>query len=231
MATRRRQQPIGTDEHLYIRGPAEHRGPCPALNALANQGYLNVTSPRHGRNLTVAQVQGALRSALWMTPALAASNTRQLKPILRSDGTFDLTDLSRHGVIEHDRSFTRLDFGHGGDNYTLQPDMFRALLDDARGGPLTVKTLARTFRRRAEEHIRSGGKPLTLQMWLVNLAQSVSFLNVAEKTGGVSREVVDAFYLEERFSEEVLGDERPRTLFGLVGWMLRLLVYVYVLRV
>lgn len=29
-----------TDDHEYIRGDIETRGPCPGLNALANQGYL-----------------------------------------------------------------------------------------------------------------------------------------------------------------------------------------------
>jgi Peroxidase, family 2 len=28
------------DEHTYIRGDIADRGPCPGLNALANQGYL-----------------------------------------------------------------------------------------------------------------------------------------------------------------------------------------------
>ncbi|PFH61403.1 hypothetical protein XA68_17455 [Ophiocordyceps unilateralis] len=223
---RRRAQPAG-QEHGYIRGRVEDRGPCPALNALANHGYL----PRDGRNLTVAQVEAALCEALSMTSHLAASNTRQLKSILRPNGTFDLTDLRQHGVIEHDRSFTRLDYRHGGDNYTLQPDMFQALLNDAGGGPLTVKTLARTYRRRAEEHKRSGGKPLPLRMRFINLAQSVSFFNVAQMSGKIPREVVDAFYLEDRFTDEVLVDKRPRTLLGLLGDILRLLFFVYILRV
>jgi hypothetical protein len=28
------------EDHAYIRGSPENRGPCPGLNALANQGYL-----------------------------------------------------------------------------------------------------------------------------------------------------------------------------------------------
>lgn len=29
-----------TDDHTYIRGDPENRGPCPGLNALCNQNYL-----------------------------------------------------------------------------------------------------------------------------------------------------------------------------------------------
>lgn len=28
------------DDHTYIKGDVENRGPCPGLNALANMGYL-----------------------------------------------------------------------------------------------------------------------------------------------------------------------------------------------
>ncbi|RCI16014.1 hypothetical protein L249_3323 [Ophiocordyceps polyrhachis-furcata BCC 54312] len=216
-----------TREHDYIRGRAEDRGPCPALNALANQNYL----PRDGRNVTVAQVEAALREALSMTSHLAARTTGQLKAILRPDGTFDLTDLRKHGTIEHDRSFTRLDHRQGGDNYTLQPDMFQALLNDADGGPLTVKTLARTYRRRAEEHKRSGGQPLSLRMRFINLGQSVSFYSVAQIDGKIPREAVDAFYLDERFTDQILEETRPRTLLRMMGNMLKLLFFVYIVRV
>jgi hypothetical protein len=29
-----------TEDHAYIKGDPDTRGPCPGLNALANQGYL-----------------------------------------------------------------------------------------------------------------------------------------------------------------------------------------------
>lgn len=31
---------VDGDEHAYVKGSIENRGPCPGLNALANQGYL-----------------------------------------------------------------------------------------------------------------------------------------------------------------------------------------------
>ena len=31
---------LDDEDHAYIRGDIENRGPCPGLNALANQGYL-----------------------------------------------------------------------------------------------------------------------------------------------------------------------------------------------
>ncbi len=31
---------LATEDHVYVRGNINDRGPCPGLNALANQGYL-----------------------------------------------------------------------------------------------------------------------------------------------------------------------------------------------
>ena len=162
-------------------------------------------------------------TALHMEKALASAITRPLRQLRREDGTFDLRDTRKHNVIEHDVSFTRLDF-HQGDNYTFQPGMFQALLDDADGGPVTLKTLAKTYNRRMKESKASGGR-LPINLWFVNLLQTVSFLNAAQTNGKLSREVMTTFYTEERFPAVILKNEKPRTLLGLIGNALGLLFY------
>jgi hypothetical protein len=160
-----------------------------------------------------------------MDAALASSLTHSLHPICKIDGTFDLLDMRRHNVLEHDVSFTRFDF-HQGDNYTFQPAMFKALLDDAEGGPVTIKTLAKSYVRRHKESKESGSRGLPINLWFANLLQTVSFLNTAQTGGTLSRETMTTFYTEERFPDDILRNEKPRTLFGLVGQALILLFYV-----
>src|SRR5436189_404317 len=145
-------------------------------------------------------------TALHMERALAPAITSPLRPLCRKDGTFDLRDTRKHNVIEHDASFTRLDF-HQGDNYTFQPNMFQALLDDADGGPVTLKTLAKTYNRRTKESKASGAPGLPINLWFVNLLQTVSFLNTAQTDGKLSREVMTTFYTEERFPAVILKNE------------------------
>ncbi|ERF76991.1 hypothetical protein EPUS_06859 [Endocarpon pusillum Z07020] len=140
------------DNHSYIRGNIATRGPCPGLNALANQGYL----PRNGNNITLSEVETALMSALHMDKPLASALTNSLKPLVHKDKTFNLADMRQHNIIEHDASFTRLDFRQG-DNYTFQPLMLQALLADADGGPVTVKSLAKTYVRRLCVAFEYGG--------------------------------------------------------------------------
>ncbi|KIW88400.1 uncharacterized protein Z519_10969 [Cladophialophora bantiana CBS 173.52] len=211
----------GEEDHTYIKGDIETRGPCPGLNALANQGYL----PRDGKNLTIPQVQHALETALHMSPLAAGSLCSSLPPLLRKDGTFDLVDTRRHNVIEHDSSFTRLDF-HQGDNYTFQPDMLQAMIDDADGGPVTLRSLAKTFIRRDKESRAAGAPKLPLRLWFVRVLQAVGVMNTAQTGGILTKEVLQAVFVEERFPEIILENPTPRTVLTLLGNALGMMRYV-----
>ncbi|KAI9054269.1 hypothetical protein LZ554_001437 [Drepanopeziza brunnea f. sp. 'monogermtubi'] len=208
----------GENDHVYIRGDISDRGPCPALNALANQGYL----PRDGRNITITDVHAVLKSALHFDGPLAANLAQSLKPIVRKDGTFDLFDMRKHNVLEHDRSVTRFDFRQG-DNYTFQPTLFQALLADADGGPVTLASLAKTYNRRKKESRAAGSPALPMNLWFVNLLQTVSLLNTAQVA--LDRDLLVEFYRDEKIPDVVLQNHTPRTLYGLVGKALLLLFH------
>jgi len=154
-----------------------------------------------------------------MSTPLAGSLTRSLKPLLRKDGTFDLVDMRRHNVLEHDASFTRLDYGQAPDhdNFTFQPAMLEAFLADANGGDVTVTSLAKTYKRRGKESRAAGSPRLPINLWFVNLLQTVSLLNTAQTGGKLSPELMKTFYEEEKFPDVVLENEKTRTLLGLVG--------------
>ncbi|KAH9941300.1 Cloroperoxidase [Epithele typhae] len=105
---------MSLNDHSYIPPrPTDSRSPCPALNALANHGYI----PRDGRALTRAQLIAALR-AVYNLSAPAARLTTALALACCGDGsalrggggggrTLDLHALARHGgafALEHDAS-------------------------------------------------------------------------------------------------------------------------------
>ncbi|KAF3938709.1 Chloroperoxidase [Dactylella cylindrospora] len=213
----------GEEDHTYIRGETSCRSPCPGLNALANQGYL----PRDGKNYTIPMVHTALMKTLHMTPTAAWALTTALKPLLRPDGTFDLVDTRRHNVIEHDASFTRLDF-HQGDNYTVQPHMVQGILDDAEGGDVTLRTLAKTFVRRNKESKKEGAPGLGLGLWFVSVLQAVGVMNTAQTGGKMTEEVIRAVYEEERFPAVILENPKKRTVFTLLGNAIGMLFWVIV---
>lgn len=180
--------------------------------------------PRDGKDITIAEVETALMAGLHMSSTLASTLARALRPLCRTDGTFDLYDMRKHNVVEHDRSFTRLDFRQG-DNYTFQPAMFQALLNDAQGGPITIQTLAKTYVRRKKECKRSGAPRLSLSLWGVNLIQTVSFFHTAA-LDPLTKETMTTFYVEERFPDAILQNPKKRTLPGLIWDAVVLLGYI-----
>ena len=171
------------------------------------------------------QVEHALMTALHMDKLAAASLTSSLPPLCRKDGTFDLVDTRRHNVIEHDSSFTRLDF-HQGDNYTFRPEMLQAMIDDADGGPVTLRSLAKTFIRRDKESRASGAPALPLNLWFVRMLQAVGVMNTAQTGGILTTEVLEAVFAEERFPDVILNNPKPRTVFTLLGNALGMMRYV-----
>lgn len=197
------------------------------LTSLSFLFFGGFCSPRDGQNITLAQVQHALQTALHMDWLAAASLVSSLPPLLRADGTFDLVDTRRHNVIEHDSSFTRLDF-HQGDNYTLRPEMLQAMIDDAGGNdkPVTLRSLARTFRRRDRESRASGAPRLPLNLWFVRVLQAVGVMNTAQTGGILTPELLHAVFVEERFPEIILENPTPRTVFTLLGNALGMMRYV-----
>lgn len=164
---------------------------------------------------------------LHMDKTAAAALTRSLRPLCRKDGTFDLVDTRRHNVIEHDASFTRLDF-HQGDNYTFQPNMLQAMLDDANGGPVTLRTLAKTFIRRNKESRAAGAARLPLNLWFVSVLQAVGVMNTAQTGGKLSKEVLEAVFAEERFPDVILDNPKPRTVLTLLSNALGMMWWVVV---
>jgi hypothetical protein len=107
----------------------DKRSPCPAVNALANHGYLN----RNGVGILPGDLANAVIKVYNVEEAIGqglAANTIKLLGYTNANGTqvFDLDALSKHGIMEHDASLTRHDFGDAdGDNHSPQPALIEQL--------------------------------------------------------------------------------------------------------
>jgi hypothetical protein len=170
-------------------------------------------------------VEHALMTTLHMSKSAARTISSSLPPLLRKDKTFDLVDTRRHNVIEHDSSFTRLDF-HQGDNYTFQPDMFQAMLEDAESGPVTLRSLAKTFIRRDKESRAAGAPRLPLNLWFVRTVQAVTVMNTAQTGGVLTKDVLTAVYVDERFPDVILNNPKPRTMSTMLANVFGMLWHV-----
>jgi hypothetical protein len=116
------------DWHPPVAG--DLRSPCPALNSLANHGFI----PHNGRDISVPVAIKVMQEALNVstevatTLALAGMRTSTNS----SNGTFTLGDLKRHDIIEHDGSLSRKDFAKG-DAGDFCPKIFEQYLSAFNG--------------------------------------------------------------------------------------------------
>ncbi|KAG9317992.1 Chloroperoxidase [Chiua virens] len=105
--------PVKGITHAYCPPqPTDKRSPCPALNTLANHGFL----PRNGRDIGPIAIFQALRDGYQLSFFLAAFIAFGGWFILGQLRKVSLWDLSRHNCIEHNASLFHLD-AHNEDEY------------------------------------------------------------------------------------------------------------------
>jgi hypothetical protein len=104
-----------------------------------------------------------------------------------------------------------------------------ALLKDANNGPLTIRSLAKTFRRRHKESRAVGSPALPLRLFFVSAMEAVAFFHGSQLGNELPLEHVRTFYLEERFPDVVLENPKTRTVVGLTADAAKLLFHAYVM--
>lgn len=118
-----------------------HRAPCPALNTLANHGYL----PRDGKDITPRLIRDAIIEVFNIDPSMADTLTKSLM------ANFTLADLGKHNMVEHDASLVHNDAFFGSDPAFINQTLVDDLLDRAKGSPPVItKKIAAQFRKARE---------------------------------------------------------------------------------
>jgi hypothetical protein len=187
----------------------EHRGPCPALNALANEGYL----PRSGR-VTADQLVHAIHERLGVATSIArmlatAAVDNFGKPGENGEKIVDLADLVKHGVIEHDASLTRPD-SRDGDAGPVCPPLLDQLLGLSRDTKtLTLEDLATAHQLRIAQS-SAGGHSVSVKASVLGLFEAAILYQVLRRD--------DAVAVPE--AREFLGKEQLPTSFVRkdIGW-------------
>ncbi|EGZ09490.1 chloroperoxidase [Phytophthora sojae] len=203
-------RPSGDDVSGVKGNPAKnHRSPCPALNALANHGYL----PRDGKNVTPHVLQDALVEVYNLDQSLAEFLVSTLAD------KFSLADLGEHNVVEHDASLVHDDACIGTDPSSVNMTLASSLL--ARGNKdqcITRMTLAAYRREREAESAANTPdfeETFTAQRALTSYSESAVMLLVMgdEATTSISVDHARSFLIQERIPDDYEKPKVPVTLF------------------
>ncbi|KAJ6531461.1 Cloroperoxidase [Mycena vulgaris] len=182
------------EKHQWIAPKAtDARSPCPALNTLANHGYL----PRTGQNITalVAPAKFGLLSGSAPT-------------------TLDLDALKLHNLLEHDASLSRNDFGVG-DNLHFNETVFTTLANATPGVDYYNATSAAKVMdaRLANSIAINPNVTNTSKEFALRIGESSLYLSVMGSpfTGVAPKKFVQIFFREKRLPVAE-GWKRPETM-------------------
>lgn len=194
--------------------PGAHRGPCPALNALANGGHI----PRDGK-ATVAELVKAMESALGIAPSIGANLANQAMDHLGKPGpngakVLSLADLAEHGFIEHDASLTRRD-AHKGDAAEVLPALIEQLVALSKDGKtLTLEDMAVAHQLRMAQS-RTEGHAVPIKADVLGTVEAALLFKVLARNEVIAIPDLLEFLQHERIpahlSPQPLG---PTAIFG-----------------
>ncbi|KAF8890451.1 Chloroperoxidase [Infundibulicybe gibba] len=110
----------------------DSRSPCPALNTLANHGYI----ARDGKNLGVMELIKGLKACYNLSTFLATFLVIGGFVLLKRMKRVSLEEIGKHGAIEHDASLVHRDTPQGEPiaPIDIQPELVNELISDADTG-------------------------------------------------------------------------------------------------
>ncbi|KZT72469.1 Cloroperoxidase [Daedalea quercina L-15889] len=216
--------PLPSD-HTY--SPPTHgarRSPCPALNALANHGYL----PRDGRSITVVQLVRTLVGVYNLSIPLAVTLSVFGVILCGNWWSLDLHQLAKHGRIEHDGSLVHDDTDPDKTfaPTAVDPELVRKLFAITPAPALTLRDFAKARARRdrsmlapldrVHAEIARGEAALTIQAFssMCNHVGGHADDSEPGSEGAICKAYLEQWLLEERLPD---GWERPKAPIGLVG--------------
>ncbi|EJF61120.1 Cloroperoxidase [Dichomitus squalens] len=202
------------DSHPYVPAtPGDSRSPCPALNALANHGYL----PRDGRNVTASQLITAIEQQYKLDAAFTQTLVYGgLAKCGHWDGLsckLDLHDLAKHNVIEHDGSLVHDDTAPG-ETFAptrVDPDLLHQLLDTSDSDFLTLHDLCQAQVTRQDASRPIGSVPAVVSKGELDLIYEVFGIvpgskEASETATNGGKLVVPKSYLKQWLGQERLPD-------------------------
>ncbi|OJJ01936.1 hypothetical protein ASPVEDRAFT_28567 [Aspergillus versicolor CBS 583.65] len=196
-------------------GPDDSRGPCPGLNTLANHGYL----PRNGTGITLDILKDAMLEGFNIEHSdaeLLFTQAIRTSPNWPLTLSFDLADLGRHGILEHDISLSR------SDAYFADPNPFNETVWAETASyfttpMITVDQLAKARMGRLATSKKSN--PEFELSWLADgfsWGECASFFEIMADgtTGTVDKKYIEYWFRNERMPTEIGWQRRNTTMQG-----------------
>ncbi|GLD96952.1 hypothetical protein PINS_up005635 [Pythium insidiosum] len=193
------------------------RSPCPALNALANHGFL----PRDGKNISRAVYKAALMKVYNIGEDVANTLTNALPEVS------SLALLGTHNFIEHDASLTHADASYGDDPAQLDDALWRDLAGRAVDGKLGVQQIAAARKDRKQRcDAKPSGCDFKLKQRFLAYGESALLLRGlgGNNDESIALALAESFFVHERIPESYTRPPTPLTTLQLFATIAKIQV-------
>lgn len=196
-------------------GPSDARGPCPGLNTLANHGYL----PSNGRDISLDILAKGMLDGFNIARSDAVilfSQAVRTNPRYPLALDFDLENLGREGVLEHDFSLSRSDRFFA-NPLPFNDTVWKQTASFFTTDKITVKQLAdaRMARLATSQRTNPQHKNSLLSDGF-SWGECASFFEIMADgtTGTVRKDFVEYWFRNERMPTEIGWSRRPTVMQG-----------------
>ncbi|KAF4454041.1 chloroperoxidase [Fusarium albosuccineum] len=200
---------------------SDRRSPCPMLNSLANHGYL----PHDGLDISLADLIVAFTDSINLDPA-ATSLVGQKALSAGTNGSFNLDDLNKHGILEHDGSLSRNDI-YFGDNHSFNETIWESVVSHFTEETISIETAAAARKERLQ--VAAAANPefsLPADLVQISFIESALYLSVFGniEDGNAVTEWVKILFEQERLpiEEGFKRSEDMITAAGVLGLVSKL---------
>ncbi|KAF9468363.1 Chloroperoxidase [Collybia nuda] len=200
--------------HEFIpSNKSQSRAPCPALNALANHGYIS----RDGKDLTIPELVGALQRVYNISFTLAFLLSFVAVLYCGHGLRVDLGDLCKHNKIEHNASLAHDDCPEGKEFASNAPSrkLLQSLVGYATcGHGLGLNDFARA---RVDRESRLKTPLDEIHSQIATGESALTWLVMKDQRGEVPINLVKEWYGEERIPHGWVPPAKPIGLFSAHG--------------
>ncbi|KAH6899513.1 Chloroperoxidase [Coprinopsis sp. MPI-PUGE-AT-0042] len=192
----------------------DSRSPCPALNTMANHGFIS----RSGKKLGAWEITQGLKACYGLTTPFAMFLSYTTFFLLRKNplGSIDLYEIGKHGPVEHDASLVHHDTPAGEEYAPIAIDL--KLVDEVVADAQTTTLYSAEDVGRSRVRREKLSPPLSPKSAEIARGEVAIILDVWEKKVG-DKKGAPIEWIKQWLSEERLPEgwsAKPRS-FGLSG--------------
>jgi hypothetical protein len=177
------------------------RTPCPALNCLANHGYL----PHDGKNMSDKQLVGAVVAVFGLSEKDATRILQYTKKLngCEKEAKFSFAALTAHNAVEHDASLFHCDYALSADHDAASAELLEDLIRLSRDGKMVGWEELAQHKRNRIAHSKAHNSSFEYSRRARNFSyvEMVILLNVLGRDHAISVEHLQLFVGQNRIPE------------------------------